>query len=123
MARFTGDQLIQLKTALRKRYGDLKKEVRSELVYDSNSRNFNITKYLNDIPDDIDTALVDRQVSEMRELEISMKHLSELEFGDCIDCGDEIDFERLLTYPSAQWCIDCQHRYEKAFPQESNYSL
>ena len=67
--------------------------------------------------------LVDRQINEMRELEMSLKYLSELEFGDCIDCGNAIGFERLLAYPSAQRCIECQSRYEKAFPQESNPSL
>jgi len=33
----------------------------------------------------------------MRELEMSLKYLSELEFGDCIDCGNAIGFERLLV--------------------------
>lgn len=123
MAKFTEDQLVQLKAALRKRYLDLQDEVRSELTHASDSRDSDLTEYLNNIPDDIDTALVDRQINEMRELEMSMKYLSELEFGDCIDCGNEIGFERLLAYPSAQRCIQCQRQYEKAFPQETNSSL
>lgn len=123
MAKFTEDQLIQLKAALRKRYLDLQDEVRSELTHASDSRDSDLTEYLNNIPDDIDTALVDRQINEIRELEMSMKYLSELEFGDCIDCGNEIGFERLLAYPSAQRCIQCQRQYEKAFPQEANSSL
>lgn len=122
MANFTENQLIQLRTALQRRYLELQDEIRSELGH-ANDGNIDLTEYLNTIPDDIDTALVDRQINEMRELEISLKYLSELEFGDCIDCGNEIGFDRLLAYPSAQRCIQCQNQYEKSFPQESNPSL
>ncbi len=123
MANFTEDQLTRLRVALHRRYLDLQEEVRSELAHSADTQDFNLSEYLNNIPDDIDTALVDRQINEMRELEMSMKYLSELEFGDCIDCGNEIGFERLLVYPSAQRCIQCQSQFEKAFPHESNPSL
>lgn len=123
MADFTENQLIQLRAALQRRYLELQDEIRSELGHASDRGNIDLTEYLNTIPDDIDTALVDRQINEMRELEISLKYLSELEFGDCIDCGNEIGFDRLLAYPSAQRCIQCQNQYEKSFPQESNPSL
>lgn len=123
MANFTEDQLVQLKAALHKRYLDLQQEVRNELTHTKDIRDFELAEYLNNIPDDIDTALVDRQINEMRELEMSMKYLSELEFGDCIDCGNEIGFARLLAYPSAQRCVSCQNAYEKAFLKESNPSL
>lgn len=123
MANFTENQLIQLRTALQRRYLELQDEIRSELGHANDRGNIDLTEYLNTIPDDIDTALVDRQINEMRELEISLKYLSELEFGDCIDCGNEIGFDRLLAYPSAQRCIQCQNQYEKSFPQESNPSL
>lgn len=123
MANFTEDQLVQLKAALHKRYLDLQQEVCNELAHTKDIHDFELTEYLNNIPDDIDTALVDRQINEMRELEMSMKYLSELEFGDCIDCGNEIGFERLLAYPSAQRCVPCQSAYEKAFLKESNPSL
>ncbi len=123
MANFTEDQLTQLRAALHRRYMDLQEEVRSELAHSADSHDFNVSEYLNNVPDDIDTALMDRQINEMRELEMSMKYLSELEFGDCIDCGNEIGFERLLVYPSAQRCIQCQSQFEKAFPHESNPSL
>ncbi|MEK7302259.1 MAG: TraR/DksA family transcriptional regulator [Pseudomonadota bacterium] len=123
MANFTENQLIQLKAALQRRYVELQDEIRSELGHANDRGNIDLTEYLNTIPDDIDTALVDRQINEMRELEISLKYLSELEFGDCIDCGNEIGFDRLLAYPSAQRCIQCQNQYEKSFPQESNPSL
>jgi len=123
MANFTENQLMQLKVALQKRYLELQDEVRNELGHANDIGNTDLAEYLNNIPDDIDTALVDRQINEMRELEMSLKYLSELEFGDCIDCGNEIGFDRLIAYPSAQRCIQCQSQYEKTFPHESNPSL
>lgn len=123
MANFTEDQLVQLKAALQKRYLELQREIRDELAHTQDISADELTEYLNNIPDDIDTALIDRQINEMIELEMSMRYLSELEFGDCIDCGNEIGFERLLAYPSAQRCIQCQVQFEKAFPKESNPSL
>lgn len=123
MANFTEDQLIQLKAALQKRYLELQDEVRNELGHADDIRHTDLTEYLNNIPDDIDTALVDRQINEMRELEMSLKYLRELEFGDCIDCGNEIGFDRLVAYPSAQRCIHCQNQYEKAFAHGSSPSL
>ena len=123
MANFTDEQLAQIKTAMQKRYMELQEEIRRELAHANNGRSIDLGESLSDIPDDIDTALVDRQINEMRELEISLKYLMELELGDCIDCGNEIGFERLLAYPSAQRCIECQQRYEKAYPHESTPTL
>ncbi len=123
MANFTEDQLIQLKTAIEKRFLGLKDEVNNELARARAARDSGQNEHSDNGLDDIDTALIDRQINEMRELEMSMEYLSELEFGDCIDCGGEIGFERLLAQPSAQRCIECQSKYEKAFPQESNPSL
>jgi RNA polymerase-binding transcription factor DksA len=123
MANFTEDQLMQLRAALQKRYLALKEEVNNELSHSRSAHGSELTEYSDTVPDDIDTALIDRQINEMRELEMSMEYLNELEFGDCIDCGNEIGFERLLAQPSAQRCIECQSKYEKAFPQESSPSL
>ena len=123
MANFTDDQLAQLKTAMQKRYLELQEEIRRELEHADSGRSIDLGESLSNIPDDIDTALVDRQIIEMRELEMSLKYLMELEVGDCIDCGNEIGFDRLLAYPSAQRCIECQQRYEKAYPHESTPTL
>ncbi len=123
MTNFTQDQLTQLKAAMQKRYTQLQEEIRSELLHSENGFDVNLADDINNIPDDIDTALIDRQINEMRELEVSLKQFMELEFGDCIDCDEEIGFDRLMAYPSAQRCITCQSQYEKAFPHESNPSL
>ncbi len=123
MANFTEDQLQQIKAALHKRYMELQDEIRSELV--SAGEEFDISQAddINNILADVDTALVDKQINEMRELEMSEKYLMELEFGDCVDCGEEIGFERLIANPSTQRCIECQRKFEKFYLSGGTPSL
>lgn len=123
MANFTEDELQQIKTALHKRYLELQEEIRSELI--NAGEEFDVARAddINNILADVDTALIDKQINEMRELEMSEKYLMELEFGDCVECGEEIGFQRLIANPSAQRCIDCQRKFEQFFPPEKNPSL
>jgi len=123
VANFTEEQLQQIKAALHKRYLELQDEIRSELV--NAGEEFDVTRAddVNNILADVDTALIDKQINEMRELEMSEKYLMELEFGDCVDCGEEIGFDRLIANPSAQRCIDCQRQFERSHPHERNPSL
>ena len=123
MANFTEEQLRQIKTALHKRYIELQEEIRSELVNAGEEFDVSRADDINNILADVETALIDKQINEMRELEISEKYLMELEFGDCVECGEEIGFERLIANPSAQRCIHCQRKFEQFFPPEKNPSL
>ncbi len=123
MANFTEEQLAQIKSALHRRYLELREEIRNELVHSDETFDVSQADDLRNILTDVDAALIDRQINEMRELEISEKHLMQLEFGDCVECGGEIGFERLIANPSAQRCAACQQKYEKRYPHESNPSL
>ena len=131
MAKLTGDQLAQLKTTLQKRYLELREEVRSELERSGDQHYIDLAGSVTDAGDDsvadmlvdVDAAIVDRQVHEMREVEASLKRLAELNFGECIDCGDEIGFDRLMAYPTAQRCMRCQSLHEKIYSHEQNPTL
>lgn len=131
MAKLTEDQLAQLKTSLQQRYLDLREEIRGELERSGEQRYIDLAGSVRDAGDgsvadmllDINTAMVDRQVHEMREVEASLKRLAELNFGDCIDCGGEIGFARLMAYPTAQRCVQCQEVHEKTYAHEPNPTL
>ena len=131
MAKLTDEQLSQLKTKLQKRYLELREEVRDELERSGDERYVDLAGSVADIGDDsvadmlldINAAIVDRQVNEMREVEATLKRLAELNFGDCIDCRDEIGFDRLMAYPTAQRCVRCQSLHEKTYSHEPNPSL
>lgn len=131
MAKLTDDQLAQLKTALQQRYLDLREEVRGELERSGEQRYVDLAGSVADVGDDsvadmmldLNAAIVDRQIKEMREVEASLQRLAELNFGDCIDCGNEIGFDRLMAYPAAQRCVRCQSVYEKTYSHEPNPTL
>ena len=59
-------------------------------------------------------ATLDREASELREVESALERLRAGRYGQCIECGGEIDRERLLANPTAQRCIECQTRREQA---------
>ncbi|SCY59049.1 transcriptional regulator, TraR/DksA family [Nitrosospira sp. Nl5] len=131
MSKLTEDQLAQIKAALQQRYLELREEVRSELERSNDQRYVDLAGSVGDVGDDsvadmlldLDAAIADRQVNEMREVEASLKRLAELDFGDCIDCGNEIGFDRLMAYPTARRCVRCQSLHEKTYSHEPNPTL
>ena len=131
MAKLTDDQLAQLKAALQQRYLELREEIRSELEQSGNQRYADLAGSVADPGDasvadmlvDLNANLVDRQVNEVREVEATLKRLAELNFGDCIECGGEIGFERLMAYPTAQRCVRCQELREKTYSHENKPTL
>ena len=131
MAKLTDEQLSQLKTKLQQRYLELREEVRDELERSGDERYVDLAGSVADIGDDsvadmlldINAAIVDRQINEMREVEATLKRLAELNFGGCIDCDGEIGFDRLMAYPTAQRCVRCQSLHEKTYSHEPNPSL
>jgi DnaK suppressor protein len=59
-----------------------------------------------------DNAAVERDVRELRDIKGARARISEGGIGICIDCGDEIGFDRLLVQPTASRCVRCQDLYE-----------
>jgi RNA polymerase-binding protein DksA len=131
MAKLSEEQLAQLKEMLQHRYLELREEVRGELERSGNQHYADLAGSVPDPGDesvadmmvDVDAALVDRQVNEMREVEATLKRLAELDFGDCMECGSEIGFERLMARPTAERCVRCQELHEKTYSHEPNPTL
>lgn len=68
-----------------------------------------------DLMADIDNAELTRDLAELRALEAALERIADGSYGDCIDCGLEIGFERLKVEPGALRCVECQRVYEKTF--------
>lgn len=94
MENLTREQLTILKKELQHRYLKLQDEVRSELGSSSDDRHISLASTLKDVGDnsvvdilmDLGATIIDRQVHEMRNIEVSLKNLADDNFGDCIDC-------------------------------------
>jgi RNA polymerase-binding transcription factor DksA len=63
---------------------------------------------------ELDQAEVSRDVGELRRLDEARRRFDEGSYGNCADCGNDIDYRRLRVQPAAIRCIRCQERFEKA---------
>lgn len=131
MAAFTADEAAQLKQSLEKRRQLLLEEIRDELARSGEQHYVDLAGRVPDLGDesvadmlaDLDAAMVDRQVVEVRAIEATLKRLAAGNYGACADCGADIPLERLRAYPTAARCVSCQSVHEKTFAHEGNPSL
>lgn len=62
---------------------------------------------------DLDLASANRDVSELRDVEAALQRIREGTYGTCIQCGADLEFERLNAQPTALRCVECQTQFEK----------
>lgn len=125
MANLNSQQLSQLKAALDARYQVLSEELHREL----RSRD-EFLDVASDVPDpgdasfaslevDLGNAEATRDLIELRSIDFARKSMEDGSYGECLECGTDIPFERLQVQPAAQRCAPCQGVYERthAVPQ------
>jgi DnaK suppressor protein len=76
-----------------------------------------------DVVVDTDNAIIGLHLQKMRDLIAALERIQTGVYGDCIDCGDDITYERLSAYPTAKRCIRCQQLHEKTFASEPKSSF
>ena len=82
-------------------------ELLSETTYDdvdyaevsSDSYNLNILR--------------NKQVQEIREIELALQKIDNKTYGICEMCDEKIGIKRLKAKPHARFCVDCRPVYEK----------
>lgn len=108
------------KKILDDRFYLLRKEVSEELIQSDDESYIQLAGQVHDLAEesvadllvDLQFANVDRHIAEIREIDAALMRLATSEFGQCIDCNDEIEVERLEAYPTASRCQPCQTRFE-----------
>ncbi|MDW8468573.1 MAG: TraR/DksA C4-type zinc finger protein [Burkholderiales bacterium] len=125
----TADQIEQLKRILEERRRALFAETLEDMARAREETFSAVAGAVRDSGDeaqadliaDLDQAEVAREVREIRDIEAAQARLAAGTYGVCSDCGADIAFERLMAYPTAKRCHDCQRVYEKthAHPPES----
>jgi DnaK suppressor protein len=53
-----------------------------------------------------------RDRAELRQVEAALQRLTAGVYGDCADCAEPIDLQRLLAQPAAERCAVCQSVFE-----------
>jgi RNA polymerase-binding transcription factor DksA len=64
---------------------------------------------------DLEQADMTRDLDEFRALEAARDRIQHGGYGECIDCANDIGYERLKAFPSALRCVQCQERHEKTY--------
>ena len=53
-------------------------------------------------------AEVERDLAELRDVNLALQRVEDGTYGICNDCGNRIDPRRVLAQPTALRCLDCQ---------------
>jgi DnaK suppressor protein len=131
MGNLSKEQVAQIGKALAERRGTLRAEIGQGLLRAAGDRYRDVAGMVTDSADeavadlvaDLDIAEIERDVQELREVETAIARARSPEFGDCVECGEPVGFERLKAHPSAARCIKCQERHERSHARHGTSSL
>ncbi|WP_051241487.1 TraR/DksA family transcriptional regulator [Azohydromonas australica] len=65
---------------------------------------------------------MERDQLELRDIDDARARIAEGSYGECVDCGCDIPYERLHAQPTAARCVDCQERWEKTHETVPRYT-
>lgn len=124
-------ELNDLKSRLSARFDELREIIRAELIRSDDEHFQDLAGRVHDLEEesvadllvDINLAMIDHHVQEIREVERALLRLSAGTYGRCVDCGNDIESARLSAYPSASRCIACQSRRESHYAQAKRPTL
>jgi DnaK suppressor protein len=64
-----------------------------------------------------------RDLEELRDIDIALRHIAGGTYGQCEECGSEIDPARLEAQPAASRCVRCQALFEKTHAHKDTPTL
>ncbi len=105
----------------------LRDDIRATLLQSEDQTYIDLAGQVHDLGDEaaanqlieIDDARIERHVQELRAIEAARRRLADGSINCCIECGDDIGYQRLLAYPVALRCVVCQARHEKTHAHEA----
>ncbi len=72
---------------------------------------------------DTNNAVIGLHLQKAIDLNAALDRIQSNVYGVCIDCGDDISFERVTVYPTAKRCFKCQHMREMRVASKPNSNL
>jgi RNA polymerase-binding transcription factor len=127
VTKFTKAQNARLADELALRDRKLRDDLRSAFLESGNGQYVDLVGIVHDQGDEsvadmlseLKNTLVERHVLELREIESARNRLGDGSINRCRACSGEIGYERLVAYPMAVRCIDCQRQFDKTHKHES----
>jgi RNA polymerase-binding transcription factor DksA len=131
MGTLTKQELDRLTGLMAERKGRLLQEIREVLTRSGDERYARLAgeaadpgdESVADLLSDVSHAEVARDVNELRDIVAAEARIAAGQYGVCIHCEADIEYRRLLAYPTAKRCYDCQQNYEKTYAASGRPSL
>jgi DnaK suppressor protein len=126
-----GLRFQRLHNLLAEKKATIEKDIRAHLVRQIGPENANrVDTVLDqgdlsaiDMGEGVDLALLEMRNRMKRSVDQALLRLDEGSYGNCEDCGGEIEEKRLIAMPFAQLCIKCQRKKEELEKIEREESL
>ncbi|MDH5650121.1 MAG: TraR/DksA family transcriptional regulator [Gammaproteobacteria bacterium] len=67
---------------------------------------------------DLNAVHMETEARELSDIAGALLRMRTGTYGNCLDCGTEINLERLKIYPTAKRCIQCQTAHEDSRSQK-----
>jgi DnaK suppressor protein len=55
----------------------------------------------------------EREREKLQNIDNALARMKEGNYGECEECGDDIEVERLLALPFTRLCLDCKSKQER----------
>lgn len=113
-------QLQYFEQRLKKRREELRDIIHAELAGSQQEDFAELAGMVHDTGDESFAELVRgikltnraRELEEIQDVEVALERITNGAYGACVECHDDIAYERLDAYPTAKRCITCQSRRE-----------
>ena len=127
----TTKQVSEFRTKLDQRYRQLLEEIHEELLATDEQHFIDLAGQVHDLEEesvadlliDLDLAVIDMHINEVRNIEAALRRIQVGAFGICIDCDAEIEVARMRAFPTAKRCLDCQQNFERNYAGNNTPSL
>lgn len=108
-------------------YQNLRREIREALLAEDREQYAELAGQVNDLEElavadvlvDLNLAGIDRHVKHLASVENALYRIRHGHYGDCLDCKQAIEPERLRAAPEVSRCLQCQNHYERLYEGQS----
>jgi DnaK suppressor protein len=89
------------------------KVVREDFIVSPDDRYDEIDQATTDIEQSMQMRLRNRETLYIKKIDEALKRIEDGIFGECDDCGDDIELRRLEARPTATLCVSCKEEQER----------
>ena len=109
-------------------------KLRNDLLRDIDGNNKQISTSERDVGDFYDDAdvekhrqmintLGERDRAKLKAIDEALSKIEDGIYGECEECGEDINKKRLNVLPFARYCVKCQSEFEKQLKQHADESI